>query len=160
MALRLRAILLGLAAALPALAWEPVSQAAVQARIEDLQQAWAGKSAEEIAQDKISRARQPRPQWVSRSAWKMELGPVTYYFAVGMAAFPSSVNNAPPRPVGTGRPLDWWYDDMAGGRSTPVVEGRRGCGGSVGTTPPPVTPPPPPAPQPPRVPPPPLSAPT
>src|SRR5256714_11377848 len=126
MALRLRAILLGLAAALPALAWEPVSQAAVQARIEDLQQAWAGKSAEEIAQDKISRARQPRPQWVSRSAWKMELGPVTYYFAVGMAAFPSSVNNAPPRPVGTGRPLDWWYDDMAGTLYKLGVQGRGG----------------------------------
>src|SRR5256885_12134375 len=114
MPLRLRAILLGLAAALPALAWEPASPAAVQARIEELQRAWAGKSPEEIAQDKISRARQPRPQWVSRSAWKMELGPVTYYFAVGKAAFPSSVNNAPPRPVGTGRPLDWRYDDMAG----------------------------------------------
>jgi len=52
----------------------------------------------------------------------MELGPVTYYFAVGKAAFPSSVNNAPPRPVGTGRPLDWWYDDMAGTLYTLVVE--------------------------------------
>src|SRR3989475_3012566 len=134
MALRLRAILLGLAAALPALAWEPVSPAAVQARIEELQQAWAGKSAEEIAQDKISRARQPRPQWVSRSAWKMELGPVTYYFAVGKAAFPSSVNNTPPRPVGTGRPLDWWYDDMAGRLYPPGLEAARGGGASVRAT--------------------------
>ena len=124
MALRLRAMLLGLAAALPALAWEPVSPAAVQARIEELQRAWAGKSPEEIAQDKVARARQPRPQWVSRSAWKMELGPVTYYFAVGKAAFPSSVNNAPPRPAGAGRPLDWWYDDMAGTLYTLVVEAR------------------------------------
>src|SRR2546428_12822826 len=130
MPLRLRAILLGLAAALPALAWEPASPAAVQARIEELQRAWAGKSPEEIAQDKVARARQPRPQWVSRSAWKMELGPVTYYFAVGKAAFPSSVNNTPPRPVGTGRPLDWWYDDMAGGPFTPGVEARRGGGAS------------------------------
>src|SRR2546430_44908 len=153
MALRLRAILLGLAAALPALAWEPVSPAAVQARIEELQQAWAGKSAEEIAQDKISRARQPRPQWVSRSAWKMELGPVTYYFAVGKAAFPSSVNNAPPRPVGTGRPLDWWYDDMAGAPYTPGGGARRGCGARGRPPPPPATPPPPPAPPPPRRPP-------
>src|SRR2546428_13000681 len=144
MALRLRAILLGLAAALPALAWEPVSPAAVQARIEELQQAWAGKSAEEIVQDKISRARQPRPQWVSRSAWKMELGPVTYYFAVGKAAFPSSVNNAPPRPVGTGRPLDWWYDDMAGAVFTPGVEGRSGCGAPGRGTTAALTPAPPP----------------
>ncbi len=68
MALRLRAMLLGLAAALPAFAWEPVSPPAVQARIEELQRAWAGKSPEEIAQDKVARARQPRPQWVSRSA--------------------------------------------------------------------------------------------
>src|SRR2546426_9027980 len=147
MALRLRAILLGLAAALPALAWEPMSPAAVQARIEELQQAWAGKSAEEIAQDKISRARQPRPQWVSRSAWKMELGPVTYYFAVGKAAFPSSVNNTPPRPVGTGRPLDWWYDDMAGALSKLGVEGRSGLGTRERAPPAAATPPPPPVPQ-------------
>src|SRR5207253_8551688 len=128
MPLRLRAMLLGLAAALPALAWEPVSPAAVQARIEELQRAWAGKSPEEIAQDKVARARQPRPQWVSRSVWNMELGPVTYYFAVGKAAFPSSVNNAPARPAGTGRPLDWWYDDMAGTLYPLVVEARGGWG--------------------------------
>src|SRR5436853_2060853 len=115
MALRLRAILLGLAAALPALAWEPVSPAAVQARIEELQKAWAGKSAEEIAQDKISRSRQPRPQWASRSAWKMDLGPITYYFAVGKAAFPASVSVTPQdSPPAAGRPLDWWYDELAG----------------------------------------------
>jgi hypothetical protein len=124
MVLNVRAILLGLAAALPALAWEPVSPAAVQARIEELQRAWAGKSPEEIAQDKISRARQPRPQWVSRSAWKVELGPVTYYFAVGKAAFPSSVNTAPPRQASAGRPLDWWYDDIAAALYTLVVEAR------------------------------------
>src|SRR5439155_25926330 len=134
MPLRLRALLLGLAAALPALAWEPASPAAVQARIEELQRAWAGKSPEEIAQDKVARARQPRPQWVSRSAWKMELGPVTYYFAVGKAAFPSSVNNAPARPAGTGRPLDWWYDDMAGTLYTLGGEARGGCGTGVRTT--------------------------
>ena len=40
------------------------------------------------------------------------------------AAFPSSVNNAPARPAGTGRPLDWWYDDMAGTLYTLVVEAR------------------------------------
>src|SRR2546429_2915818 len=121
-----------------------MSPAAVQARIEELQQAWAGKSAEEIAQDKISRARQPRPQWVSRSAWKMELGPVTYYFAVGKAAFPSSVNNAPPRPAGAGRPLDWWYDDMAGAGFPPGVGPRRGgrAGGPTATPPNPTPPPP------------------
>src|SRR5919201_632811 len=60
----MRAGILGilLAFAFPALAWEPTSPAAVQARIEELQKAWAGKSPEEIAQDKIARARQPRPQ--------------------------------------------------------------------------------------------------
>src|SRR2546425_11801846 len=139
MPLRLRAILLGLAAALPALAWEPASPAAVQARIEELRRAWAGRSPGEIAQDRVARARQPRPQWVSRSAWKMELGPVTYSFAVGKAASPPSVNNAPPRPAGAGRPLDWWYDDMAGTRYTLGVEARRGCGASAGPTTAPVT---------------------
>src|SRR5437764_7501617 len=114
--------LLGFAA--PAVAWEPSSPAAVQARIEELQKAWAGKSPEEIAQDKIARSRQPRPQWVSRSAWKMELGPVTYYFAVGKAGFPSSVGSAPDRSASAGRPLDWWYDDAAAILYTLVVEAR------------------------------------
>ncbi len=110
---------------LPALAWEPVSPAAVQARIEELQKAWAGKSAEEIAQDKIARARQPRPQWVSRSAWKMELGPLTYYFAVGKASFqPSLSATAQEAPSGAGRPLDWWFDELAGTLYTLVVEAR------------------------------------
>ena len=54
---RILAILVAVAA--PALAWEPSSPAAVQARIDELQKAWAGKSPEEIAQDKITRSRQP-----------------------------------------------------------------------------------------------------
>ena len=108
-----------------AFAWEPVSPAAVQARIEELQKAWAGKSADEIAQDKIARARQPRPQWVSRSAWKMELGPVTYYFAVGKASFQASLaGDAQEAPSGAGRPLDWWFDEVAGTLYTLVVEAR------------------------------------
>jgi hypothetical protein len=118
---RILAFLLALAG--PALAWEPTSPAAVQARIEELQRAWAGKSPEEIAQDKIARARQPKPQWASRSAWKMELGPVTYYFAVGKAGFPSSVG-ASAGPTSGGRPLDWWYDDASAVLYTLVVEAR------------------------------------
>ena len=119
---RILAILVAVAA--PALAWEPSSPAAVQARIEELQKAWAGKSPEEITQDKIARSRQPRPQWASRSAWKMELGPITYYFAVGKAGFPSSVGAAPDRSASAGRPLDWWYDDVAAILYTLVVEAR------------------------------------
>ena|SRR2546423_1939294 len=125
MNLLLRAALLAAILALPALAWEPVSPATVQARIDELQQAWAGKSGEEIQQDKVRRARQPRPQWVTRSAWKMELGPVTYYFAVGKAGFTPSVaadqkaSSNPP-----GRPLDWWYDDVPGLFYTLVVDAR------------------------------------
>jgi len=119
---RILAILVAVAA--PALAWEPSSPAAVQARIEELQKAWAGKSPEEITQDKIARSRQPRPQWASRSAWKMELGPITYYFAVGKAGFPSSVGAAPDRSASAGRPLDWWYDNAAAILYTLVVEAR------------------------------------
>src|SRR5919199_2316363 len=122
--MRARIVGILLACAAPALAWEPTSPAAVQARIEELQRAWAGKSPEEIAQDKIARARQPKPQWASRSAWKMELGPVTYYFAVGKAGFPSSVSAAADRPASSGRPLDWWYDEVAGILYTLVVEAR------------------------------------
>ena len=122
--MRARVLAILLAFAAPALAWEPSSPAAVQARIEELQKAWAGKSPEEIAQDKIARSRQPRPQWASRSAWKMELGPVTYYFAVGKAGFPSSVGAASDRSASAGRPLDWWYDDAAAILYTLVVEAR------------------------------------
>jgi hypothetical protein len=122
-----RTILIAFTLSLPALAWEPQSPAAVQSRIEELQKAWAGKTPDEIAQDKIARSRQPRPQWTSRSAWKMELGPVTYYFAVGKAGFPRASaagaqdtgSSAPP-----GRPLDWWYDDGAAIFYTLVVDAR------------------------------------
>jgi hypothetical protein len=122
---RMCAILTCVALSFPALAWEPQSPAAVQARIEELQKAWAGKSADEIAQDKIARSRQTRPQWVSKSAWKMELGPVTYYFAVGKAGFPKAAGTAPAAAAtATGRPLDWWYDDSGGTLYTLVVDAR------------------------------------
>ena len=126
MPVRMRAILICFALSLPALAWEPQSPAAVQARIEELQKAWTGKSADEIAQDKIARSRQPRPQWVSKSAWKMELGPVTYYFAVGKAGFPKAAAGSAPAAAATatGRPLDWWYDDAGGTLYTLVVDAR------------------------------------
>jgi|GraSoiStandDraft_4_1057263.scaffolds.fasta_scaffold12801_4 hypothetical protein len=127
MPLRLRAILLSFALCSPALAWEPQSPAAVQSRIEELQKAWAGKSPEEIAQDKVARSRQSRPQWASKRAWKMDLGPVTYYFAVGKAGFPraaaaggaDSASGAPP-----GRPLDWWFDDASATFYSLVVDAR------------------------------------
>ena len=124
MPVRMRVILVTLALSLPALAWEPQSPAAVQSRIDELQKAWAGKSAEEIAQDKVVRSRQPRPEWVARSAWKMELGPITYYFAVGKAGFPAAAAAPGPSAPTTGRPLDWWYDDAAGIFYTLVVDAR------------------------------------
>jgi hypothetical protein len=121
----MRAVILSFALSLPALAWEPQSPAAVQSRIDELQKAWTGKSAEEIAQDKVARSRQARPQWVAKSAWKMELGPITYYFAVGKAGFPVAAGAAPAAPAPqSGRPLDWWYDDAAGTFYTLVVDAR------------------------------------
>lgn len=118
--------MIAFALSLPALGWEPQSPAAVQSRIDELQKAWAGKSAEEIAQDKVVRSRQPRPEWVARSAWKMELGPITYYFAVGKAGFPAAAAaSGPAAPTSTtGRPLDWWYDDAAAIFYTLVVDAR------------------------------------
>ena len=117
----MRAALLAILVAMPALAWEPESPAAVQARIVELQEAWAGKSPDEVAQDKVARARQKKPAWVSRGAWKMELGPLTYYFAVGKAGFGSVAAGPPP---GSGRPLDWWYDPDGGALYTLVVDAR------------------------------------
>lgn len=119
-------LLLALLAALPALAWEPSTPVAVQARISELQQAWQGKTPEQIAQDKVARARQPRPQWAAKTTWKVELGPVTYYFGVGKAGFPTATpaSTAPAPAPGTGRPLDWWYDDAAGVFYTLVVDAR------------------------------------
>src|SRR3954469_24543757 len=121
-----RLTLLALFASLPALAWEPETPAAVQARITELQQAWQAKTAEQIAEDKVARARQPRPQWVDKTAWKVELGPVTYYFAVGRAAFHGAAvtSKAPAPAASSGRPLDWWYDDAAGALYTLVVDAR------------------------------------
>jgi hypothetical protein len=127
MPVRLRAILISFALSTPALAWEPQSPAAVQSRIEELQKAWAGKSPEEIAQDKVARSRQARPQWASKSAWKMDLGPVTYYFAVGKAGFARAAGAAgadTPSAPAAGRPLDWWYDDASATFYTLVVDAR------------------------------------
>ena len=129
--MNLRVILFASLAALPALAWEPATPASIQARIAELQQAWQGKTPEQIAQDKVARSRQPRPQWVGKTTWKVELGPVTYYFGVGKSALPgatpaaatSGSAAAAPAPA-AGRPLDWWYDDGAAVFYTLVVDAR------------------------------------
>ena len=122
----MRAALLLMLVACPCLAWEPSSPAEVQARIGELEKAWTGKSPEQVAQDKAARSRQPKPAWTAKGAWKMELGPVTYYFAVGKAAFGGSrIAAAPARqPSGNGRALDWWYDDAGGALYTLVVDAR------------------------------------
>src|SRR5947207_8318485 len=90
-------------------AWEPASPADVQARIGELEQAWQGKTPEQVAQDKVTRARQSKPAWAGKSAWKMELGPLTYYFAVGKASATAASATAPK--AQTGRAIDWWYDE-------------------------------------------------
>src|SRR3954469_15540132 len=121
----LRLALLATFAALPALAWEPTTPASVQVRIAELQQAWQGKTPEQVAQDKVARSRQARPQWVDKSPWKVELGPVTYYFAVGKASFPAAAATVAQTPTPTsGRTLDWWYDEAAGAFYTLVVDAR------------------------------------
>ena len=114
--------LLGIA--LPALAWEPGSPAEVQARIGELEKAWAGKTPDEIAQDKVARARQAKPAWAAKTAWKIEFAPVTYYFAVGKAGFGTGSAKPAGEKATSGRPLDWWYDTDAGVLYTLVVDAR------------------------------------
>jgi hypothetical protein len=127
------AFLVLLLASASARAWEPRTPADVQARIDELRAAWEGKSPEQIEADKLQRAKQARPEWVSRNAWKLELGPVTYYFAVGRAPQDASV----PLPSGTGsagavhagsggaaRTLDWYWDEGSGVLYALVVDAR------------------------------------
>ena len=109
--------------ALPALAWEPASPPTVQARIAELEKAWAGKTPDQIAQDKAARARQPKPAWADKTTWKIELGPLTYYFAVGKAGV-GARNASVQKQETAGRPLDWWYDADAGVLYTLVVDAR------------------------------------
>src|SRR5437660_11258291 len=104
-------LLLALLLSAPAFAWEPATPADVQARIGELEQAWQGKTPEQVAQDKVVRARQKKPQWAGKSAWKMELGPLTYYFAVGKASTSTAPASATTTATSTGRPIDWWYDE-------------------------------------------------
>ncbi|MCA1829303.1 MAG: hypothetical protein ABR567_19490 [Myxococcales bacterium] len=118
----MRALLITLLA-LPALAWEPTSPPAVQTRIAELEKAWSGKSPDEVAQDKAARARQPKPAWADKSTWKIELGPLTYYFAVGKAGFGPAGKPAVAKET-SGRAIDWWYDADAGVLYTLVVDAR------------------------------------
>jgi hypothetical protein len=119
-----RALLALLLAAPAAPAWEPATPAEVQARITELEQAWQGKDPVQIAKDKVARARQKKPQWAAKSAWKMELGPISYYFAVGKASSATATTTATATAPQTGRPLDWWYDEFAGVFYTLVVDAR------------------------------------
>ncbi len=109
--------------AMPALAWEPAGPAEVQARITELDKAWAGKTPEQVAQDKVKRSRQDKPAWVSKTTWKMEVGTLTWYFAVGKAGFGPG-RGVPASPPTQGRALDWWYDADGGIFYTLVVDAR------------------------------------
>jgi hypothetical protein len=120
----MKCALLALLVAAPALAWEPATPAAVQARIGELEQAWQGKTPEQVAQDKVWRARQSRPAWAGKSAWKMELGTVTYYFAVGKASLPAAAGAATGTTAPAGRALDWWFDENTATLYTLVVDAR------------------------------------
>lgn len=129
----MRVLLAVLLAAGAARAWEVGTPADVQQRIQDLQRSWEGKTPEQVAQDKLARARQTRkPGWVEQRAWKLELGPLTYYFAVGRAPAtpdpaPLGVGNAAAgqgAPPGPGRILDWYWDEKANALYTLAVDAR------------------------------------
>ena len=112
-----------------ALAWEPTTPASIQERTEELRAAWDGKTPAQIAQDKIARAKQKRPAWVDRGAWKLEVPPLTYYFAVGRApganaAAPEASSPVPGGRAKAGRAVDWWFDENEGAFYTLAVEAR------------------------------------
>jgi len=125
MPVRMHVIAATLALALPALAWEPQSPAAVQSRIDELQKAWSGKSAEEIAQDKVAACAAGAA--AVGLAERMEDGARSHHLLlrVGKAGLHAGASAPAPTPPATaGRPLDWWYDDAAGAFYTLVVDAR------------------------------------
>jgi hypothetical protein len=112
-------------------AWDPVGAASVDARKEELQQAWQGKDAAAVLADKLQRAHQPHPKWVDRLAWAVEEGDRRLYFGVGSSSrLPAAAVRLAElsgvqqdsRDAGA---LDWYLDEKAGVLYALVVEDRK-----------------------------------
>jgi hypothetical protein len=126
------AILLALALATPALAWDPNGVASIDARLAELRAAWQGKDPGAVLQDKIQRARQKeRPGWVDHKAWYIEEKNRRFYFGVGMSpkllqgildsADFSGVEAKP----GASAALDWYFDPASSVLYALIVDERQ-----------------------------------
>jgi hypothetical protein len=112
-------------------AWDPADAASVDARIEALRTAWAGKDRAAIANDKLERARQrAKPAWVSRVAFRIDDGLRRLYLGVGSARLPPAalrpivLDDGPATPEGA-IALDWYLDEAASTLYALTVEEKR-----------------------------------
>jgi hypothetical protein len=122
--------LLLLLAPLAAHAWEPTDAASIDARVQALNAAWAGKDAASVGNDKLQRARQAtKPGWVSRLAFRVDDGPRHLYLGVGSAKLPTGAQLSPlqdalpPPPDAT--LLDWYLDETTGTLYALALEKKR-----------------------------------
>ena len=119
-----------LLAPLTARAWDPTDAASIDARIQALNAAWAGKDAVWVGNDKLQRARQTtKPDWISRAALRVDTGPRHLYLGVGSAKLPTgtrlwSLQDALPPPPGA-TPLDWYLDETTGTLYALALEEKR-----------------------------------
>src|SRR5262245_16793687 len=112
-------------------AWDPTDAASVDARIQELKAARAGKDPVAIGNDKLQRARQAKkPAWVSRRAFRIDDGARHLYLGVGSAKLPEAaarlgaLQDAPPEPQGV-VPIDWYLDEASGTLYALTVEEKR-----------------------------------
>jgi len=130
---RLRiAILLAVALATPAFAWEPNGVASVDARLAELREAWQGKDPGAVLQDKIQRARQKqRPAWVDHKAWYIEEKGRRLYFGVGVSPklpdgiLDSAEFSGVEAKSGGPPALDWYFDSAASVLYALIVDERQ-----------------------------------
>jgi hypothetical protein len=112
-------------------AWDPTDAASVDARIQELKAAWAGKDGVAIGNDKLKRARQgKKPAWASRRAFRIDDGARHLYLGVGSDKVSESamrigvLQDAPAAPQGV-TALDWYYDEASSTLYSLTVEEKR-----------------------------------
>ena len=127
----MRIALFLLFASFAARAWDPTDAASVDARVQELRAAWAGKSATAVANDKLARARQKtKPAWVSRQAFRVDDGTRRLYLGVGSAVLSPAALGAgtledAPAVAEAATPLDWYLDESSATLYALTLEQKR-----------------------------------